>query len=63
MEPAPAPVAEPEPPAHPQPSFDEYLHPVLVDGLRVVNANEPLKAGSLFWSVLWERIRNLFRRR
>jgi carbon monoxide dehydrogenase subunit G len=26
-------------------------------------ANEPLKAGSLFWSVLWERIKRLFRRR
>jgi carbon monoxide dehydrogenase subunit G len=25
--------------------------------------NEPLKAGSLFWSVLWERIRRLFRRK
>jgi carbon monoxide dehydrogenase subunit G len=26
-------------------------------------ASEPLKAGSLFWSVLWERIKRLFRRR
>jgi carbon monoxide dehydrogenase subunit G len=25
--------------------------------------NEPLKAGSLFWSVLWERIRRLFSRK
>jgi carbon monoxide dehydrogenase subunit G len=25
-------------------------------------ANEPLKAGSLFWSVLWERIKRLFGR-
>jgi carbon monoxide dehydrogenase subunit G len=24
--------------------------------------NEPLKAGSLFWSVLWERIKRLFKR-
>jgi carbon monoxide dehydrogenase subunit G len=26
-------------------------------------SNEPLKAGSLFWSVLWERIKRLFSRR